>query len=76
MMLIPAEKLSSFSEKDIQKQARVICDNITGPEKGPPSQKRIQLLHYIVAVSSCRELSNALVKLCTLAGYDDSRLRL
>ncbi|GFR84606.1 serine/threonine-protein kinase ULK4 [Elysia marginata] len=58
-----AEKMSGFSEKDIQKQARLICENITVAEKGPPSQKRIQLLNYIVSVSSCKQISTALTQL-------------
>ena len=56
------EKLSSLSEKDLLKQAKAIADNMTLVEKGPPSQKRIQLLHYITCVASCRPLSSALVR--------------
>ncbi|GFO05468.1 serine/threonine-protein kinase ulk4 [Plakobranchus ocellatus] len=57
------EKLNNLPEKDVQKQAKAMCDNVTVAEKGPPSQKRIQLLNYIVAVSSCRRLSTALTQL-------------
>lgn len=55
------EKLTSLLEKEIHKQAKAITDSIAQIEKGPPSQKRLQLLNYIVCVASCKPLSTALV---------------
>ncbi|CAG5124212.1 unnamed protein product [Candidula unifasciata] len=55
------EKLTGLSVKEIQKQAKAITDSIAQIEKGPPSQKRLQLLNYLVCVASCKQLSTALV---------------
>uniref|UniRef100_A0A2C9L0L6 Protein kinase domain-containing protein n=1 Tax=Biomphalaria glabrata TaxID=6526 RepID=A0A2C9L0L6_BIOGL len=57
-----AEKLSSMSDKEVQKQAKAIADNLTQAEKGPPSQKRIHLLQYLACVASCHELSTSLTQ--------------
>ncbi|XP_059156600.1 serine/threonine-protein kinase ULK4-like [Physella acuta] len=56
------EKLGTLSEKEIEKQAKAVIENITQTEKGPPSQKRIHLLHYLICVASCRQLSTAMVQ--------------
>ncbi|BFZ15632.1 hypothetical protein BsWGS_18671 [Bradybaena similaris] len=56
------EKLTGLLEKEIQKHAKAITDSIAQIEKGPPSQKRLQLLNYIVCVASCKQLSTALTQ--------------
>ena len=56
------DKLTSLSDKEVLRQAKAITDTLAQVEKGPPSQKRIQLLHYITCVASCRPLASALTQ--------------
>ncbi|XP_067686194.1 serine/threonine-protein kinase ULK4-like isoform X2 [Haliotis asinina] len=55
------EKLSSMSEKDLMKHIRQILDNVAMSEKGPPSQKRIHLLHYLVQVTTTPFIASLLL---------------
>ncbi|KAK7507746.1 hypothetical protein BaRGS_00000711, partial [Batillaria attramentaria] len=55
------EKLSSMPDKDFMKHIRAIVDNVATVEKGPPSQKRIQLLHYAASIASSSACATALV---------------
>ena len=57
-----AEKFHSLPEKDQSKHMKAILDNINSSEKGPPSQKRIQLLHYMASFCSDKGVSGYLVK--------------
>ena len=59
---ITAEKFNSLPEKDQTKHMKAILDNINSSEKGPPSQKRIQLLHYMAAFCSNSAVATYLVK--------------
>ncbi|KAJ8308456.1 LOW QUALITY PROTEIN: hypothetical protein KUTeg_013330 [Tegillarca granosa] len=60
------EKLSGMQEKEIMKHMKLIVDNLSSTEKGPPSQKRIHLFHYLVGVANSESLATALVKLNAL----------
>lgn len=57
-----AEKINGMSEKELHKHVKSIMDNLCNTEKGPPSQKRIHLLHYLVSVVSCASVSTLMVK--------------
>lgn len=57
-----AEKFNSLPEKDQTKHMKAILDNINSSEKGPPSQKRIQLLHYMATFCSNSAVATFLVK--------------
>ncbi|XP_053386677.1 serine/threonine-protein kinase ULK4-like isoform X1 [Mercenaria mercenaria] len=59
---ISAEKFGSLPEKDQTRHLKTILDTISVSEKGPPSQKRIQLYHYLVALCSNTGVSTYLMK--------------
>lgn len=56
------EKLSSMSEKEWVKHVKSIVECLSTAEKGPPSQKRIHLLHYLAGIASNATMATALVK--------------
>ncbi|KAK3602625.1 hypothetical protein CHS0354_034209 [Potamilus streckersoni] len=56
------EKIHSLAEKEQIKHLKCILDTVSVVEKGPPSQKRINLLHYIVTISTSSLVSTHLVK--------------
>ncbi|XP_041374855.1 serine/threonine-protein kinase ULK4-like isoform X2 [Gigantopelta aegis] len=56
------EKLTALSEKDLTKHMKQILDNISQPEKGPPSQKRIHLLHYVASIASSPFVASLLLQ--------------
>ena len=55
------EKLSSMPDKDFMKHMRAVVDNFSGGEKGPPSQRKIQLLHYAASIASNPACATALI---------------
>ncbi|KAK7111983.1 serine/threonine-protein kinase ULK4-like isoform X2 [Littorina saxatilis] len=55
------EKLSSMPDKEFMKHMKAIVDSIGCGEKGPPSQRRIQLLNYAASVASNSACATALV---------------
>ena len=59
---VSAEKFHSLPEKDQSKHMKAILDNINSSEKGPPSQKRIQLLHYMASFCSDKAVAAYLVR--------------
>lgn len=56
------EKLNSMSEKEWSKHVKSIVECLNTAEKGPPSQKRIHLLHYLTSISTNSLVATALVK--------------
>ncbi|VDI57338.1 serine/threonine-protein kinase ULK4 [Mytilus galloprovincialis] len=56
------EKLNSMSEKEWTKHVKSIVECLSIGEKGPPSQKRIHLLHYLTGISTNSMVATALVK--------------
>lgn len=57
-----AEKLMSMSSQEQDKHFVTIVESVGLTEKGPPSQKQIQLLNYIATISSSNDqIANALV---------------
>ncbi|XP_052814405.1 serine/threonine-protein kinase ULK4-like isoform X2 [Mya arenaria] len=57
---ISPEKFSSLPEKDQTRHLKALLDNISTSEKGPPSQKRIQVYHYMAALCNCKEAATYL----------------
>ncbi|XP_076458728.1 serine/threonine-protein kinase ULK4-like isoform X2 [Babylonia areolata] len=55
------EKLNSMPDKEFMKHMRAIVEGVGAGEKGPPSQKRIQLLHYAASIASTGACATALV---------------
>ena len=55
------EKLNSMADKEFMKHIRAIVDGIGSGEKGPPSQRRIQLLHYAASLASSSSCATALI---------------
>jgi hypothetical protein len=51
-----------MTEKEWTKHVRSIVDCLNIAEKGPPSQKRIHLLHYLTGISTNSLVATALVK--------------
>lgn len=58
---ISAEKFGSLPEKDQTRHLKTILENISVSERGPPSQKRIQLYHYLVALCGNSAVSTFMV---------------
>ncbi|XP_071163636.1 serine/threonine-protein kinase ULK4-like isoform X2 [Mytilus edulis] len=56
------EKLNSMSEKEWTKHVKSIVECLSIGEKGPPSQKRIHLLHYLTGISTNSMVATALTK--------------
>jgi len=64
------EKLLSMSQKDQQKHISVVCENLRLPERGPPSQKHVQLFNYVGTIGAHGVLANMLAQgdvFCILA---------
>ena len=57
----PVEKLNSMPDNEFMKHIRAIVDSVGSGEKGPPTQRRIQLLHYAASVASSAACATALV---------------
>ncbi|KAK6166744.1 hypothetical protein SNE40_023371 [Patella caerulea] len=69
-LLVPpytVEKLLALPEKDYQKHVKTLIDLIGTGEKGPPSQKRIHLLHYAASIATNNKIAEEMVKLNGLA---------
>ena len=62
MFAYVVEKLTKMQTKDLEKHIALITEHIATPEKGPPSQKRIYLLHYVAAIAASSTVSNQLIK--------------
>lgn len=60
------EKLNSMSEKEWVKHVKSIVECLSVSEKGPPSQKRIHLLHYLTGIATNSAIATALVKQAVL----------
>ncbi|XP_062580885.1 serine/threonine-protein kinase ULK4-like isoform X2 [Saccostrea cucullata] len=58
----PAEKMVTMSEKELSKHIKAIYDGLSINEKGPPSQKRIHLLHYLTGISTNPQVATQLTK--------------
>ena len=68
MLLIPAEKLASLSETEQQRHVSQLIEQLGVVEKGPPSQKRLQLLNYIGCIAGADTgLANHLVDASVLS---------
>lgn len=57
-----AEKMATMSEKELSKHIKAISDGLSISEKGPPSQKRIHLLHYLTGLSTNPQVATALTR--------------
>nr|XP_034324271.1 serine/threonine-protein kinase ULK4 isoform X2 [Crassostrea gigas] len=57
-----AEKMANMSEKELSKHIKAIIDGLSINEKGPPSQKRIHLLHYLTGLSTNPQVATALTR--------------
>lgn len=58
---ISAEKFNTLPDKDQARHLKTILDNISVTEKGPPSQKRIQIYHYMAALCANKTVATYLV---------------
>jgi hypothetical protein len=58
---LSVEKLSSMPDKEFMKHVRLVVDSLGSGEKGPPSQRRVQLLHYAASIASTPACATALV---------------
>ncbi|ESO86237.1 hypothetical protein LOTGIDRAFT_220770 [Lottia gigantea] len=56
------EKILGLPEKEFQKHIKTVVDSISHVEKGPPSQKRIQLLHYTTTITTDSKISYHLIR--------------
>ena len=59
---LSAEKLLSMLQKDQQKHLSAVCENLHVPERGPPSQKHVQLLNYVGTIGVHGVLANILAQ--------------
>ncbi|KAL8565090.1 hypothetical protein ACOMHN_005293 [Nucella lapillus] len=55
------EKLNGMPDKEFMKHMRAVVEGVGVGEKGPPSQRRVQLLHYAASVASTSACATALV---------------
>lgn len=55
-----------MSSQDQEKHFTTIMDSLSVTEKGPPSQRQIQLFNYIATICSNGHIANALVRLGVL----------
>jgi len=55
------EKLNGMPDKEFMKHIRTIVDSVGAGEKGPPTQRRIQLLHYAASLASSSACATALI---------------
>ena len=62
MFVVIVEKLTTLSEKDLNKHMKQILDNVSQTEKGPPSQKRFHLLHYVASIASSPFVASLLLQ--------------
>ncbi|XP_052237565.1 serine/threonine-protein kinase ULK4-like isoform X3 [Dreissena polymorpha] len=58
---ISPEKFSSLPEKDQTRHLKTLLDTVSTSEKGPPSQKRIQVYHYMTVLCQNRAASTYLM---------------
>ncbi|KAK3093040.1 hypothetical protein FSP39_010415 [Pinctada imbricata] len=56
------DKVMSMPEKELVRHAKSIIDCLSVAEKGPPSQKRIHLLHYMTGLATASKVSDVLLK--------------
>ena len=61
LFLFPVERLLSASQQDLDKHVAALIESIGTPERGPVSQKRVQLLNYVATIGGNSQLANALV---------------
>jgi hypothetical protein len=58
----PGDKLVKMSVRELEKHLDAVCEALGTTEKGPVSQKRLHLLHYIGSIASASSrVSNRLV---------------
>lgn len=62
MTLLKAEKLASMSPQDQESHLVAVMESVNITEKGPTSQKQIQLFNYIGSICSKSCIANALVR--------------
>ena len=51
-----------MSERDQTKHAKSIVDGLSIIEKGPPSQKRIHLLHYLTGLATNSKVAEVMLR--------------
>lgn len=66
VIFFSVDKILSLSEKDMVKHLKIIVDNIGCPEKGPPSQKRVNLLNYVGSIAANSLIAGYLVRMGAL----------
>lgn len=54
--------MANMSEKELSKHIKAIIDGLSINEKGPPSQKRIYLLHYLTGLSTNPQVATAITR--------------
>lgn len=54
--------MANMPEKELSKHIKAIIDGLSINEKGPPSQKRIHLLHYLTGLSTNPQVATALTR--------------
>lgn len=59
---ISAEKMATMVDKELSKHMKAISDGLSINEKGPPSQKRIHLLHYLTGLSTNSQVATQLTR--------------
>ena len=52
----------SLPAKDQEKHIIGVIECIATPEKGPPTQRRVHLLHYTATIATQAHLANLLVR--------------
>ncbi|XP_048734641.2 serine/threonine-protein kinase ULK4-like isoform X2 [Ostrea edulis] len=57
-----AEKMATMVDKELSKHMKAISDGLSINEKGPPSQKRIHLLHYLTGLSTNSQVATQLTR--------------
>ena len=63
-----AEKILTLGARDVEKHMQVLMDALSASEKGPPSSKRVHLLHYVAVVAgSSATIANLMVRRGMLA---------
>ena len=59
---ILAEKLSSLSVKDQERHCASLVDSLSSPDRGPLSNKYVQLLHYGGTIGGVSKFADILVQ--------------
>ena len=58
-----AEKILSLGASDVEKHVQTVVDAVATSERGPASQRKLQLLHYTATVAgSSAAVANLLIR--------------